>query len=73
MKSFLRNGGLIIAGSVLALPAFAASTVTMDTSQVVADLGTLAIGTAIAAIAAVKILPSAAAWGWNKLSALFGR
>lgn len=73
MKNRLKSLFVLSAVAVTANTAMAASTVTMDTSQVVTDLGTLAIGTAIAAIAAIKILPSAAAWGWNKLSGLFGR
>lgn len=64
MKNYLRNGGYIAAGMV----AFSGvANASLDFTNVTSAVTATEIVTAISAIAAIKILPGVAIWGYGKV------
>lgn len=69
---FARASAPAAAGAVLVVSSGHAAAAGMDFSAITSAVDASTIVTAIAAIAAVKILPGVAKWGFNKVIGWFG-
>ncbi|MCY1278776.1 hypothetical protein D9M68_226410 [compost metagenome] len=70
MKALLARGGVAVATVAVAAPTFAADG-DLDFSAITGAISAGTIVAAISAIAAIKILPGVAKWGYNKVIGWF--
>ncbi len=71
MKNIKKMGALILASLVIALAAITPAYAAIDFTNVTAAVDSSTIVAAITAIAAIKMLPGVAKWGFNKVIGWF--